>query len=423
MNESWSNLRINQQRFQDDFAELCLIGKSGERGLSRTAFSESHRAARAWFQQKARQAGLEVKVDAAGNHSARLECAKPDAPTLLLGSHLDSVPDGGRYDGALGVLAGLEVLRCVKENQLQLPVHLEVIDFTDEEGVLVSFLGSFAFSGKLTAQDLANPRGDRQLLEHSLQQAGLTEQGVLSAKRDPASLAGYLELHVEQGPLLEKEGISIGVVTHISGISFYRLIYHGKAGHAGTIDMEARRDASQGASAFTLAARQIVLQQFRGCFANVGAARYEPGLFNVIPEKAVISLEFRAAYPQQFQQLREALLQRARQEAERFQLELEIEYLGQRLPVEMHPTMQDAVQQSAHQLGLSAMPIIARAGHDAQALADVCPTGMIFIPSVAGISHSPDEHTHWQDCLNGGNVLLQAALRWIVNWDKEEKSY
>jgi len=143
----------------------------------------------------------------------------------------------------------------------------------------------------------------------------------------------------------------------------------------------------------------------------------------VIPEKAVISLEFRAAYPQQFQQLREALLQRARQEAERFQLEMEIEYLGQRLPVEMHQTMQDAVQQSAHQLGLSAVPIIARAGHDAQALADICPTGMIFIPSVAGISHSPDEHTHWEDCLNGANVLLQAALRWIVNWDKEEKSY
>ena len=410
MTSTWNNIRINEGRFHNDFLELCQFGKIGETGLNRPALSEAHSQAREWFHQKARQAGLQINVDGAGNHSAQLTCDIPGAPTLLIGSHLDSVPTGGRFDGSLGVLAALETLRTIKEHEIHLPVCLEAIDFTDEEGTLVSFLGSYAYSGKLVEENLTNPRSDPQKLSISLAKAGLTAQGILNARHDPATLVGYLEMHVEQGPLLESQGVHIGVVTHISGIAFYRLTYHGKAGHAGTISMSERQDAAQGASAFTLAARQIILDQFPDCFSNVGVIHFEPGLFNVIPEKAVLGFEFRSAYAESFKQLEMALLQRAQEEADRYNLYLDVEFLGQRDPVELNSTFRLTIKDAATQIGLSTMPIISRAGHDAQALADICPTGMIFIPSVAGISHSPEELSHWEDCVNGANVLLQTTL-------------
>ena len=235
------------------------------------------------------------RQDGAGNHIASLHCGPAGAPSLILGSHLDFVPNGGRFDGALGVMAGLEVLRTIQEAELHLPFNLKSIDFTDEEGILASFLGSFAFAGLLSKEDLSNPRGGRRALEKGLKAAGLSEVGILSAHRDPKSVAGYLELHIEQGPELYNAGMPAGIVTHIAGIAFYRLTFTGRADHAGTIPMGDRLDAGLGASAFNLSLRQVILEQFSDCFANVGAAHYEPGAFNIVPEKAIISLEFRAA--------------------------------------------------------------------------------------------------------------------------------
>ena len=168
MQEQWKDLRINADRFLEDFEALSAIGKSGDTGVNRPALSAAHLEVRAWLREKILQAGLEFHQDGAGNHSARLRCGPEGTPSLLMGSHLDSVPDGGRFDGALGVLAGLEVLRTVQEAAIRLPFNLEVVDFTDEEGSLVSFLGSFAFAGLLAPGDLENPRGDPQALAAGL---------------------------------------------------------------------------------------------------------------------------------------------------------------------------------------------------------------------------------------------------------------
>lgn len=407
-----TDLRINPDRLLADFEALSLIGRSASGGIERPALSPAHLQARGWFRQRAQAAGLEFQVDAAGNHSALLRCAGPSARTFLIGSHLDAVPDGGRYDGALGVLAALEVLRTVHEQDLKLPFHLEAIDFTDEEGTLVSFLGSFAFSGLLTAADLEKPRGDPQTLAEGLQRAGLSHSSILAARRDPAGLAGYLELHVEQGSRMEKAGVQIGAVTHIAGIRFFRLTYTGRASHGGTTPMEERRDAAWGASAFTLAVREIVMGGFPECFTNVGRVEYRPGMFNIVPQQAELALEFRSPQPEQFDRLEKALLDNAREQARRFNLELSIEFVGKRDPARMEPVIVSAVRQSAAALGLSCTDIISRAGHDAQALAGICPTGMIFVPSQGGASHSPLEYTPWEDCVNGANVLLQAVLRY-----------
>ena len=410
MEHNWNSLRINEKRFRADFEALSEIGKSGQTGVNRPALSEAHLAARAWLRRQIEQAGLEFRQDGAGNHSAVLGCGPDGAPTLLMGSHLDSVPTGGRFDGALGVLAALEVLRTVHEAGLRLPLDLEAIDFTDEEGTLVSFLGSYAFAGLLKPEGLSNPRGNPQALQDGLLRAGLSQTGILSARRDPKNLAGYLELHIEQGSRLSDAGCPIGVVTKISGISFYRLIFKGRADHAGSIPMEKRLDAALGASALILSLRELILTTFPECFANVGSAYFEPGSFNIVPEKVTLSLEFRAAALSRFNQLREAVLQLAEKEARRFGLGFEIEFIGERVPVETSRVAQAAIREAAGQLGLRTVDLVSYAGHDAQPIASLCSTGMIFVPSVNGTSHSPEELTHWPDCVNGANVLLQTAL-------------
>ncbi len=411
MNETLAALRINTERFRADFEALAEIGSTGDGGVNRPALGEAHLAARKWFRQRCETAGLKSRVDSAGNNSALLVCGPEDAPTLLLGSHLDSVPRGGRFDGALGVLAALEVLRTVQDAGVSLPVHLEAMDFTDEEGTLVGMLGSAALAGILQTEALRDPRGGRSALESGLLRAGLSDAGLLMAARDPASLAGYLELHIEQGLRLVDAGADIGIVTSIVGINSYRLTFVGRADHAGTTPMEKRLDAAQGASAFALAARELVLRDFPGCVSNVGDMRFAPGAFNIVPARVELALEFRAPEPEAFARLKVALVEQAHVEAERFGLGLEVEWLGRCDPAPMDEAVQQAFAEASESLGLKHISFATGAGHDGQSLAGLCPVGMIFVPSVEGASHSPREFTRWEDCVNGANVLLQAALR------------
>ncbi len=403
-------LRVEPDRLRADFETLSAIGATAEGGVARTTFSAAHLEARAWFLERARAAGLEARVDSAANHSAVLRARDPSARTLLLGSHLDSVRRGGRYDGALGVLCALEAVRTVADAGLDLPVSLEAIDFTDEEGTLVGTLGSWALTGELSPRILAAPRGGRDRLLSELERMGLTEDGLLSARRDPATLAGFLELHIEQGPVLEGAGVDVGVVTAVVGSSSFRVVFEGEAGHAGTTPMEARRDAVLGAAAFVLGVRETVMRDFPGCVATVGDIEAEPGSFNVVPGRARLKLECRSHEPAELDALERALVQRARAEAAAFGLEVEAERVGRWEPASMDLRVRGAFAAAAAALGLSVMELTSGAGHDAQALARATPSGMVFVPSVGGLSHDPGERTGWEDCVNGANVLLGAAL-------------
>jgi N-carbamoyl-L-amino-acid hydrolase len=377
--------------------------------VHRPTFGDAHLAARAWFLDCAAAAGLETRVDAAGNHSAVLRSASVEAPTLLLGSHLDTVPNGGRFDGALGVVAALEVLRATQDAHLDLPYTLEAIDFTDEEGTLVGLLGSRALTGTLTPDALQAPRGGRDALLAGLARAGLTETRLADARRDPRTLAGYLELHIEQGPVLEHECVEIGIVSAVVGSRSFNLTFKGTAGHAGTTPMAARRDAGLAAARFVVGAHETVVRDFPNCVATVGRVTLEPGAFNVIAGEAHIALEFRSADASRLDALEDALVLRAR-EAEALGHVVEIEPVGRWDPVPLDATVRTAIARVARMLGLSAVELPSGAGHDAQALAHVTPSGMIFVPSVGGLSHQPAEQTAWDDCLNGANVLLGATL-------------
>ncbi|HXR10915.1 MAG TPA: Zn-dependent hydrolase [Gaiellaceae bacterium] len=403
-------IRVDADRLRRDFDELAAIGGTADGGVRRTTFSDSHLAARAWFLERAAAAGLETRVDAAGNHSAVLAAASAGARTLLVGSHLDTVPTGGRYDGALGVVAALEVLRAVRDAGLELPVSLEAIDFTDEEGSLVGLLGSWALTGALTPEILRAPRGGRDALASGLARSGLTEHGLREARRDPATLAGYLELHIEQGPVLERERIDIGIVTAIVGSRSFRLSFGGERRHAGTTPMGARKDAALGAARVVVAVEETVVRDFPDCVATVGDIAIEPGAFNVVPGRAQLALEFRSPQLPALEALETALLAAAAREASAAGLSLGVEAVGRWEPTELDRSVRGAIAEAARAVGVSTLELVSGAGHDAQALAAVTPSGMIFVPSVGGVSHDPAEHTRWQDCVNGANVLLATAL-------------
>jgi len=411
MTELFSALRVNPDRMLGAFNQLALFGATGDGGVNRPTFSEAHLAARKWFREQIEGSGFEFKIDGAGNHSAVLTFERSNIKTLLLGSHLDSVPKGGRFDGALGVMAALEVLRTVKENGINLKLNLEAIDFTDEEGTHLSLFGSSALAGHLHPEDLQNPYSGRENFTAGLARAGLTEDGLLRAKREKESLAGYLELHIEQGKRLERAGIDIGVVSAIVGYGSYRMSFMGRADHAGSTTMEDRLDAGQGVAAFILAAREIVMRDFPNCVANVGKVEFAPGASNIVPARVDFLLEFRSPNEAQLSMLDDALMKSAHQKATQFGLQLRTEPLGKHLPNLMSANIQQAFQDSCSTLRLSSTTLASGAIHDAQSLVDVCPIGMIFVPSVDGASHAPREFTNWEDCINGANVLLQTVLR------------
>jgi N-carbamoyl-L-amino-acid hydrolase len=392
---------------REDFEALARFGATPEGGVSRPTFSDAHLAARKWFLARAQAGGLATHVDAAGNHSAMLRTHRSrDAQVLLIGSHLDSVPGGGRYDGALGVVAALHVLLAFKEAGADLPFSLEAIDFTDEEGTLVGLLGSKALAGTLTPEFLQFPRGGRKALVAGLERAGLREERLVDARRDPSSLAGYLELHIEQGPRLEREGVQIGVVTTIVGSRSFRIVLRGVAGHAGTAPMDARHDAVVAAARVILGVREIIVRDFPRCVATVGDVRVEPGAFNVVPGLARLALEFRSADESELDAIESAVLARVRAEPTTEGVEVEVNPVARWESSHLDPRVADAIERSAAALGLTTKRLASGAGHDAQALATVTPSGMIFVPSAGGVSHDPLEFTAWEDIVNGANVVL-----------------
>ena len=266
-------------------------------GVSRPSFSPADLEARAWLRKKIEEAGLCYRQDGAGNQFGRLECA---GKTVMAGSHIDTVPNGGMFDGAVGVLAALEAARRILEEKIPLKKALEVASFTDEEGNLVGdFLGSRAFMGLLDEAEVRNGRTSfGRPFRDVLTRTEFTADGILAAHKDRPALEAYLELHIEQGPVLEEEGIPIGVVERISGKHYRQCAYVGESGHAGTTPLELRHDAFLGLADLALRATQFVATKHYGSMLTVGKAALHPGSFSVIPGRADFTLEFRSVSPE-----------------------------------------------------------------------------------------------------------------------------
>jgi hydantoinase/carbamoylase family amidase len=391
--------------------QQAQIGKNPEGGLSRPSLSKEDIAIRQWFKEQIETHNLEYAIDGAGNQTATLRSDNPQAKTLLIGSHFDSVPNGGRYDGALGVIAAFEALLTIKNSEKTLPFHLEVINFTDEEGTLIGLLGSSALAGLLSQKSLENPRGGRDVLLAGMEGIGINDASCLAAKRNPDDLLGYIEVHIEQGMRLEEANLDIGVVTSIVGIRSLWMNFQGEAAHAGTKPMDKRKDAFWGAADFALKARETIMRDFHPGVVNFGEIHLEPSAFNIVPKTANLALEFRHGDSAALDAMNETLLTLAHESAKKYNLQLDIIRMHDLNPAPMTDHFVNALENAANKLALSHKQLLSFAGHDAQSLAAITNAVMFFVPSVNGISHNPKEFTSDSDCVNAANVMLHTVLQ------------
>jgi beta-ureidopropionase / N-carbamoyl-L-amino-acid hydrolase len=408
---NYQQLRINPDRLLADFNELAQIGATVNNGISRLALSNEDLQARAWLAGRLEDIGLFIRDDDAANLSGVLLSNNPNAKHLLIGSHLDSVPDGGRYDSSLGVLAALECVRIIKETGIKLPVHLEIIDFTDEEGCWQSLFGSRALTGQLARTHTNDKSIDYGPFRAALFRAGIRPADIHKAQRDPTTIAGYLEVHIEQGKQLDEADMDIGVVTSIVGRTTYRISFIGQASHSGTTLMVERRDALLGASHFITSAHSFIRERYPQGIFNCGNIRVTPGSFNIIPARADLTIECRHADRVLLEEMEERLVDLAQEKASQYQLRLEVERVVHMPAATMSGRSVLAAEKAARDVGVKSMRMVSYAGHDAQIMSTYTPTGMIFVPSVDGISHSPKEFTEWRHVVMGSNVLLQTILR------------
>ena len=404
-------LTINAQRLLDDLDALGKIGATSNGGVSRPAMSEADVQARQWFRQRCEDANLRVQQDGAGNLSATLACNEPNAQTMMIGSHLDSVPNGGRFDGALGVITALEVARTVQESAIKLPFHLEVMSFNDEEGTHIGLLGSRALTGDLTESDLKQTRSSIEAFHDGMQRLGISNESIVAAQRDLDSICAFVEIHIEQGTRLEDSDVPIGVVTSVVGIRSFWLTFTGQAAHAGTMPMHKRRDAFWGASSFAQSARIRVMDEFTPGVVNIGQVELSPGAFNIVPQEAKLALEFRHGDEVLLDQMQHVLLQLAAQIGQEYDLDVEAQPANQIVSAKMDETIVVHIEAAAQTLALPSKRLMSFAGHDTQSMSRHVPSAMFFVPSVDGISHHPAELTHSHDCVNAANVLLHTILK------------
>lgn len=394
---------LDGERLGRDFAAFAEIGRSPAGGYDRIAYSPADRAARDWLVREMRAIGLDVREDAVGNVIGRQAGRDPHRRAIALGSHTDSVPSGGNYDGVLGVLGGLAVLRTLHDRGVRLRHPVELIDFAAEEATMPGgTVGSRAMAGLLPAELLDAEAFDGQTLAAHMRAFGLDPARWSGARREPDAFAAYLELHIEQGGVLEAESLPIGVVAGIVGIRRYAVTYHGIANHAGTTPMAVRRDALVFAAPFIGEVRRIAVDH--GIVGTIGTLHVSPAAPSVIPGEVRLDVEIRALDP--------ALLDAA--EAELCAVAegggATFVRVSSKRPVTSAPDVMRCMNDTVARLGIPHKTLPSGAGHDAMCIATLAPQGMIFVPSRAGISHAPEEFTEHEQCVAGARVLLGSLL-------------
>jgi beta-ureidopropionase / N-carbamoyl-L-amino-acid hydrolase len=402
------DLRVQGQRISQHLQTLSQFGKNPQGGVSRVAYSDADLAGRQYVMGLMREAQLEVTVDAVGNIVGSRAGNDPSLKPLLIGSHIDSVPEGGNYDGTTGSLSAIEVAQMLAERHVTLRHPLQVVIFQNEEGGTV---GSHAIGGGLDDKLLNSVSQSGKTIRDGTRFIGGDLALLAQVQRPPGSIAGYLELHIEQGGTLEKSKINIGVVEGIVGILHSEVTIEGFANHAGTTPMDQRHDAMLSAARFVERVNQIVTSIDGRQVGTVGWLKAQPGAYNVIPGKVTLGLELRDL--DEIKIL--ALFNRIRAEAAMIG-QLNDTRFSFSDPTLIHPALTDKrfqklIDDTAKELGLTTKVLPSGAGHDAQEVAEIGPVGMIFIPSIAGISHSPKEFSRPEDIENGANVLLQALLK------------
>jgi N-carbamoyl-L-amino-acid hydrolase len=402
-------MRIDRTRLAESMDTLGKIGETPRGGLNRVALTDDDRRGRDCLVRWMKEAGLRVTVDRMGNIFGERPGAEP-RPPVFMGSHADSVPTGGKYDGQLGVLCALEVIRTLNDRGVRTRHPVGLVIFTNEEGARFqpAMIGSGVMAGKIALEDAYNAR-DRDGLRLGDE---LTRIGYLGPEPCvPRPLRAYLELHNEQGPILEEEQLPLGVVEGIVAIAWSRVTLHGVQDHAGPTPMRIRHDALVAAAEVVTGVRGIARKIAGDMVATVGRLDVTPGIPNAIPGRVSLSVDFRDPQESNLDRALMMLDQVVRAAAKREGVRAEVEHYWRVPRTVFHPDVVGAVEAAAATLGCGHRRILSGAGHDAQYMAAICPTGMIFVPSRAGRSHCEEEFTALDDIEHGANALLLACLQ------------
>ena len=394
----------NGDRLWNDIVATADFGAADKGGVTRLTLTEEDRQVRDWFVAECLSLGCEIEIDGIGNIFATYAGEDMSLPAIAVGSHLDTQPQGGRFDGILGVLAGLEVLRTLKESATRLRHPLTVVNWTNEEGSRFSpaMMGSGVFAGAL-ALEAAHALADRDGTTVGTALDAIGYRG--EAHVDPAAFAAYVELHIEQGPLLEASATEIGVVTGIQGLRWFDITVTGTEAHAGSTPMVQRDDALVAAAEIVLAVRNIARENPPGV-GTVGFVEVGPNSRNVVPGTVRLQIDMRHPSEAGLDRMQAALEDTVRSVG----ASAELTRIWSKAPVVFDPSIVDTVRNSAEALGYSATDVVSGAGHDAAHIATIMPTAMIFVPSKNGLSHNEAEYTAPEECARGAEVLFQTIL-------------
>jgi beta-ureidopropionase / N-carbamoyl-L-amino-acid hydrolase len=403
------NLQINANRLWDSLMEMAQIGATAKGGVCRLTLTDLDKQGRDLFIRWCKEAGCTVAVDKVGNIFARREGRKPQLPAIMTGSHLDTQPTGGRFDGVYGVLAGLEVLRTLNDYGHETDAPVELIVWTNEEGSRFSpaMMGSGVYAGVFKLEEVMDKRDvDGKAFGDELKRIGFAGD----APAEPRPSAAYFEAHIEQGPILEAEKKTIGVVTGAQGQRWYEVTVTGQEAHAGPTPMARRKDALVGASRMVDAVNRLGLKHQPNACATVGYMHVSPNSRNTIPGKVFFTVDFRHPVDATLSAMDSELKAACREIADAIGLEVEVKDFWYFPPTPFDPKLVADVRSGAERFGYAHRDIISGAGHDAVYMAKVSPTAMIFVPCEDGISHNEIENAKPEDLAAGCNVLLHAIL-------------
>jgi N-carbamoyl-L-amino-acid hydrolase len=409
---------INKRRLMRDLNAIGRIGIGSHGAVTRLVFSVKELRSRQLLIHLMRQAGLIIHIDAIGNIFGRLDGANPKAPAVLAGSHLDTVIHGGKYDGPVGVVGALEAVRTIHENSIPIRSPLEVVCFVGEESSRFGFstLGSSLVAGEVRARDLANAVDQQGTkLADVLASLGISRRNLGAIKRNPRDLKAYLELHIEQGPILEAKKKRIGLVTAIAAPSRFRVVFKGQADHSGTTPMEMRKDALV-ASAQLIEFVEKTCRKFSSMakgrvVGTVGAMKLEPGVINAVPGRTELSVDIRGITARSKDQVAKMVKQKANAIARARGIGVEILPIREEHPVPLDKRLLRVTKAICDEKGLDYEIMPSGAGHDAMQIAKITPAGMIFVPSTRGISHNPMEWTEPEDICLGAQLLMETMIR------------
>ncbi|HEY3121947.1 MAG TPA: Zn-dependent hydrolase [Vicinamibacteria bacterium] len=407
------SLHVDGERVKGLLVELSRFGAQPEGGVSRVGFSKEDQAARAWLLDRMRAAGLDVSVDPAANIHGRRAGSDPSLPTILFGSHIDSVPKGGNFDGDVGSMGALEVMLSLQQAHARTRHPLEMVVWSNEEGV---HFGKGVFGSRMAGRgpdpgELEARDEEGVSLAEWLRRYGLDPARIAEARLDPRRVAAYLELHIEQGAALDRRGIQIGVVEGIVGIDRFLATLEGFANHAGTTPMDERKDALVAAARLVQAVREEVMAKPGTQVGNVGWVQVMPGAPNVVPGLVRMPIELRDLRREVMDDMAGRIRARAETIGREAGVGIRIERTATDEPAPTDPALRDLIERVAREAGYSTLRLPSGAGHDAQSLGRAgIPIGMIFVPSKEGISHSPRERTEWDDVTRGAEVLYRAVM-------------